>query len=259
VADRSYPARFARLAVRLRSRVDALRLQVSRAPLDRRLARAIRNARKRTGHPGVFDEIERERGALARRSDPLVDGTLEGVGPYDRGSVSDAEKDSKSPRDCRLLYNLVRAFEPHCVIELGTNIGISGAYMAAALKDCGKGGHLTTLEGSPYRMRLAKELHTRLNLDGVAYRQGMFANTLQPVLDELPPIDVAFIDGHHQYEPTLRYFDLIARHASPTCVFIFDDIGWSDGMKKAWSELRADPRLPITTTFAGLGIALKKF
>ena len=258
MADRSYPARFARLAVRLRSRVDALRLQVSGDPLDRRLAGAIRNARKRTSHPSAFAEIERERGALARRSDPLVDGTLEGVGPYDRGSVSDAEKDSKSPRDCQLLYNIVRAFEPRCVIELGTNIGISGAYIATALKDCGKGGRLTTLEGSPYRMRLAKALHAGLHLDNITYRQGMFANTLQPTLDELPPIDVAFIDGHHQYEPTLRYFDLIARHSSPTCVFIFDDIGWSDGMKKAWSELRTDPRLPVAITFAGLGVALKK-
>ena len=256
--DRRIMARLRGLAARVRHRTEVLRLQFSGDPRDRRLGRAVRNARRLAAQPDAFADIEREREAFARRTDPLVDGTLDGEGPYDRGSIADAAKVSKSPRDCLLLYSVVRAFEPRTVIELGTNIGISGAYIARALKDSGKGGRLTTLEGSPYRSRLAKELHTKLDIGNVSYRQGLFTDTLQSTLNEMPPIDVAFIDGHHQYEPTLQYFDLIARHSSPDCVFIFDDIGWSDGMKKAWLELRADPRLPVSITFAGLGVALKK-
>jgi predicted O-methyltransferase YrrM len=256
--DRRIMARVRGLAGRVRHRAEVLRLSLSGDARDRLLGGAVRNARKLAARPDAFADIEREREAFARRTDPLVDGTLDGEGPYDRGSVADAAKVSKSPRDCLLLYSVVRAFEPRNVIELGTNIGISGAYIARALKDSGKGGRLTTLEGSPYRSRLAKELHAKLDLGNVSYRQGLFSDTLQSTLNKMSPIDVAFIDGHHQYEPTLQYFDLIARHSSPDCVFIFDDIGWSDGMKKAWSELRADPRLPVSITFAGLGVALKK-
>ena len=47
------------------------------------------------------------------------------------------------------------AFAPAAVIELGTNVGISSAYIAAGLKD----GILTTLESSAHRLRLAQDLH----------------------------------------------------------------------------------------------------
>ena len=251
-------AKLAVLDRRLRHRAQLLRLQLSGDARDRLLAHAIRDAKRLATQPHAFAAIEQERAALAQRTDPLVDGTLTVEGPYDRGTVGEAEKASKRPIDARLLYSIVRAFEPRTVIELGTNIGISGAYIATALRDAGEDGHLTTLEGSPYRMRLAQTLHSTLGLNKVSYCVGLFTDTLQDVLNSIPPVDVAFIDGHHQYEPTLHYFDLIAKHASPDCVFIFDDIGWSDGMKKAWRELRADPRLPISIACGAIGVALKK-
>ena len=62
---------------------------------------------------------------------------------------------SKGRRFATFLYLLAREFKPQLALELGTNVGISSAYQAAALKLNGR-GKLVTLESSPYRLRLAK-------------------------------------------------------------------------------------------------------
>src|SRR5262245_28387124 len=53
---------------------------------------------------------------------------------------------STSPFWCLFLFKLIRATHPSVCLELGTGVGISGAYQAAALKVNGQ-GKLTTMEG----------------------------------------------------------------------------------------------------------------
>ena len=118
------------------------------------------------------------------------------------------------------------------------------------------GGRLVTLEASPYRQRLARELHGRVGLDNIDYRLGLFVDTLDAALDEFESFDFAFIDGHHQHEPTLDYFDRIWRHATPGAVFVFDDIRWSDGMQRAWAELQADPRIELAVDLYSVGVCI---
>jgi predicted O-methyltransferase YrrM len=148
-----------------------------------------------------------------------------------------------------VLYSLAAEYRPKSIIELGTNVGISSAYLAAA------GGHVTTLDVSRYRLRLAERLHreTGLSIDRV---QGYFTDTLDDTLADIAPVDMAFIDGHHQYQPTLDYFEAIAAKASPGCVFLFDDIRWSGGMKKAWAKLKSDPRFETVADLGGMGIGI---
>jgi len=114
---------------------------------------------------------------------------------------------------------------------------------------------VTTLEASPYRLRLAKANHERLALQ-LDYVQGLFSDTLDETLERLPPVDLAFVDGHHQYEPTLRYFEQIAAKAAPGCIFVFDDIRWSDGMRRAWRELKAKPVFEAVADLGDMGVAV---
>ena len=53
---------------------------------------------------------------------------------------------------------------------------------------------------------------------------GLFADTLEQVLQESEPIDYAFIDGHHLYQPTLDYFNMIWGYARDKAIFVFDNI-----------------------------------
>lgn len=223
-----------------------------------RIARVLdRLAERESGDQGqVIAGIEAERERMLATTATLTDGTLGQPGIYDADrTIRDACKASKPPVPSLLMHLLVREFEPLRVVELGTNLGISSAYQATALRANGP-GHIWTFEASRYRLRAARELHERLGLHNVSYVQGMFQHSLPESLPGIAPIDFAFIDGHHQHQPTLEYTNAIIAHSGPQCVFVFDDIRWSDGMKLAWRDLKRDRRFELVIDLYGIGICL---
>jgi predicted O-methyltransferase YrrM len=233
------------------------RLASLEPPFGARIARALARVASRRAEPDPLPgRIEALRAELLARTQPLVDGSLGAGGLYDEGqSVRAACAVSKGPPAAFLLYALVRELGPAQVLELGTNLGISSAYLAAALRANGRGA-LATLDASPYRQRIAAECHRRLGLPAVTYVQGLFGETLGRTLRALPPVDLAFIDGHHQYEPTLAYTEAILAAAADDAVLVYDDIRWSEGMERAWSELRADRRFRLVVDLDRLGLCV---
>lgn len=204
-----------------------------------------------------IDKIERERLRLSQDRSPLDDGTLSMAGMYDAdATISDACAVSKPSRPALLLYLLIRAFKPKSVIELGTNVGLSSSFIGMALKDNDDEGKLTTLDASPYRMRQAREVHDNLSLNNIAYVEGLFTDTLKPTLLRCPAVDFAFIDGHHQLQPTLDYFEEIVAFSVPGAIFVFDDIRWSEGMKQAWRTLSKDERFSLVLDLSSMGLCV---
>jgi len=206
---------------------------------------------------GWPSRIESERDRLLGREDILVDGSLGEGGISDEGeTIRSACESSKPLYPALLLYLLIREFNPTAVLELGTNVGISSAYIAAALKTNDRGGIVTTLEASPYRQKLAIEVHRNLALDNVTYVLGLFTDTLDSTLQNLGLVDFVFIDGHHQYKPTIDYFNRIWKFSRAGAIFLFDDIRWSRGMKQAWSEIKTDERLGLVVDLHSMGICV---
>jgi predicted O-methyltransferase YrrM len=205
-------------------------------------------------------KIENQRKYLLSRNEQLNDGSLGKGGLCDGGQTTIKQECeiSKLPKSALMLYLITRAVNPQKVIELGTNLGISSSYIGAALKVNGKNGRLITLDASPYRLKIAKEIHQNLGLDNIAYVEGLFTDTLSSTLRNMNSIDLAFIDGHHQYQPTLDYFEEILGFAKDDTVFVFDDIRWSDGMKKAWLELQSDRRLGLIVDCSSMGICVRR-
>jgi predicted O-methyltransferase YrrM len=178
------------------------------------------------------------------------------LGLYDEGvTVSDCADISRPARDGDFLYSLCLQLRPQTCLELGTNIGISSAYLAAGMRAAG-GGKLITLEASPVRAYLARKLHADLGLPTLDCRLGLFDDTLAPSLESLRSTNLVFIDGHHQYEPTLRYWNLIAPFCSPGSVVVFDDTRWSAGMIQAWDELKRDERFSSVVDLGWLGLCV---
>ena len=225
-------------------------------PMAQRLASAIVRVRQ-----GAFGEgaawmmkIEGEREKLLRRTDPLVQSGEVEPGPYDHGkSIGDVCGASKGARMAALLYALVDEFEPASAVELGANLGISASYQAAAMEVNGR-GHLLTLEASPFRTRLAQEVFASVGLSRVTCKVGLFADTLGSALREAAPVAYVFIDGHHQLQPTLDYFDEAYEHLADDAVVVFDDIRWSSGMREAWSRLQRDPRIKVAADLGHVGV-----
>ena len=171
-------------------------------------------------------------------------------------TLSDMTRSSKNPHWARLLFNVIRSLQPRTAIELGSCVGISASYQAAALELNGQGGRLVTLEGAEPLAARSERTLTELGLDKWAsVRLGQFADTLPEVLTELTPVDYAFIDGHHTESATLDYMEQILPHTSEEAVLVFDDIDWSPGMKKAWAQIVADPRFALTLDLGTIGFA----
>jgi hypothetical protein len=154
-----------------------------------------------------------------------------------------------------LLLRLVREFKPSVCLELGTCLGISTAFQGCALK-LNERGAVVTLEGSDTLASLAMENFRQLGLDNVTTVVGRFQDSLDAVLSDYKSIDFAFIDGHHDEKATLAYFAKIKPFLTDKAVLVFDDISWSDGMKRAWKAIAADADVKIALDMWEIGICV---
>jgi len=172
-------------------------------------------------------------------------------------SVGDACRSYSKPRTwATLLFHLVRKFRPVVCVELGTCLGVSAAYQAAALELNGE-GRLLTLEGSPAFAEIASfNLETLRLAHRAQVVVGRFQNTLNAVLEDVANVDYAFIDGHHDEHATLQYLEQFLPHLSSRAVLVFDDIAWSQGMRRAWARIRDDQRVDVSLDCSVLGICL---
>jgi predicted O-methyltransferase YrrM len=231
------------------STADAAVLELERSgePLPLAVAAALRAAaRAPEGEEAErLAAIERRRERLLAREDRLQGYTDLSVGAA-------CGRASKSARDAIVLFRLIRELRPSACLELGTNLGISGAYQASALVLNGS-GRMITLEGHAGRASIARETFAELGLSGIVdLRVGRFDATLQDALQT--PVDYAFIDGDHNEEPTIAYFEQISAAATRGALLVFDDIRWSDGMRRAWDRIAADPRLIASVALDRMGI-----
>jgi predicted O-methyltransferase YrrM len=152
----------------------------------------------------------------------------------------------------RRIFRLVRALRPASCLELGTSSGMSAAYIASALK-VNDEGSLITLEAAAEVASVARRNLQDLALDRIALVEvGAFREVLARELPRLPAdfFDLVFVDGHHDHDATLEYFETLLANIRDGGVVLFDDITWSKGMRRAWSKIVRHSRVK---TWRGLG------
>jgi predicted O-methyltransferase YrrM len=258
---------------RIRSRIEkagSLAGHTLRALGDRRrlrtlartsaVARGLVAAAERrfdAGELAVFDAIEERRRSLYARRDEIVwsieDPIDPAKAPPEMRQVVGwwAKNSSTKPHWGRLLYAIVREVAPQTYVELGACFGMSGLYIQAALKRTG--GRLITCEGSRARAEIAAENFRAMGFSNHEVVVGDFDRTLPEVIHRNAAIDMAFIDGNHHREPTLRYDTLVRGAARDNGVILHDDIRWSGEMIDAWREVAARP---ATTVYDGFRIGV---
>lgn len=165
-----------------------------------------------------------------------------------------ARHHSVSKRYGRLLYRMAAAFKPGIILELGTCLGISTAYMAAACPQ----GRVITIEGCPETAARAQQTFQRLGLRNVMAVNGIFNDVLPSLLPQLDRLDMVFVDGHHVKDAVLNYFKLITPLCHNDTVLIMDDIHWSQGMEEAWAEVIADERVRVSADLFQFGVLFFK-
>jgi predicted O-methyltransferase YrrM len=169
-------------------------------------------------------------------------------------TVNDVASASMGQQWARMLFHLCLGRQARSVVEMGSCVGVSGSYLAAALSELGA-GRLVTLDGAPAAAKLTNETFAKMGLDGIAAcRVGPFHKTLQATLEELDPIDLIFVDGHHHGPSTITYLEQIFPHMNPDGVIVFDDIRWSAGMLEAWKLIAANKGIKRSLDLGHMGI-----
>ncbi|GAA4783446.1 class I SAM-dependent methyltransferase [Olivibacter ginsenosidimutans] len=208
----------------------------------------------------ILDEqqIESKRSALKKDSRMIT------VTDYGAGSMlhhgkakkvkTIAKNALKPQRVAKLLARLANRFSPQMIIELGTCLGITTAYLASATPSA----HLISIEGCPQTAAIAQQNLQDLSIKNVTVKVGNFDELLPQILQEIPRVDFLFIDGNHRKEATLRYFNWCLPKVHPQTVLIFDDIYWSKGMKEAWTIIKAHPQVSLTIDLFYIGVVFFK-
>ena len=128
-------------------------------------------------------------------------------------------------------------------------------YRGAAL-ELNDSGRLTTIELHEPTAKIAEEYLQNLGVSRVSIRVGRFQNLLDGILKEMGTVDYVFIDGHHDEDATVSYFEQVLKYLAPTAVIIFDDIFWSVGMKRAWTAIQKNSKISLAIDMDRMGICV---
>jgi len=162
--------------------------------------------------------------------------------------VSVYAKQSAMPNfQVALMHRLVHYLKPASVLELGSNLGKSLAMMAAENPEC----ELIGVEGNSSVAAYANQNLRALQLGNAKVVCSTFDAFLEN--DKLS-FDMIFLDGDHHYEPTMRYFNAIKHRLNGGGAIVLHDLYYSDGMKRAWAEIKKDRNVTITIDLFFFGL-----
>jgi predicted O-methyltransferase YrrM len=160
-----------------------------------------------------------------------------------------AQSALKNKKYARLMYRLARHYQPSEILELGTSLGVTTAYLALA----NPAAKVSTIEGNPFIRKKAMEGFQFLSISNIESLEGNFDRELPLLLSKKNKIDLAYIDGNHKKEPTLTYFGEILEKIHDHSILVFDDIHWSAEMEEAWEEIKNHPAVQYTIDIFFLG------
>lgn len=149
-----------------------------------------------------------------------------------------------------LYFKLVNFTNSKYIVELGTSVGLNTLYLAKANSN----SRVITIEGSDALFKYASQLFEKEEAKNITAINDTFEQAFPAVLKEIPQLDLLFVDGDHQYDHTLGYFRQALTKKTNDSVFIFDDINWSEGMQRAWEEIKEHPEVTLSIDLLYVGI-----
>lgn len=150
----------------------------------------------------------------------------------------------------QLLFRMVKEYQPSVMVELGTSLGITSAYLAMG----NPAATFYTLEGAGAAAAVARENFEALGIRNTRLQTGNFDSLLPVLLEQLPRVDFCFIDGNHRQEPTERYFLQLLPRTGADSILVFDDIHWSAEMEAAWKTICSHPEVRCSIDLFFIGI-----
>jgi predicted O-methyltransferase YrrM len=153
-----------------------------------------------------------------------------------------------SPKFSQFLFRLIQYFKFENIIELGTSLGISTAYMGKANPDAS----IFTFEADQNALNIAKQIN---NKSKIKFHEGDIANLLPDILKKSNKnIDLVYADANHTFDASISYYNMILPYLTNQSIYIMDDIHWSAEMKRAWEELKLKKEVTSSIDLFDAGI-----
>ncbi|WKN40586.1 O-methyltransferase [Tunicatimonas pelagia] len=209
--------------------------------------------RNRSTH-SAFEAIEQYRRSLLASQENVTFHSMGAASQVDRSSDISVKRIARhslsKPRFGRFLYHLTQFQQPRYIVELGTSLGVTTLYLSLAGDDCA----VYTLEGCHDVATIAQQAFLNVQRPNIELREGNIDHTLPQLLQEIPQVDLAYIDANHRFEPTLNYFSQLLAKTHEQSILIFDDIHWSFGMRKAWKAIIQHPQVTLSVDLFDAGL-----
>ncbi len=154
-----------------------------------------------------------------------------------------------------VLYRLSSWYAPGTMMELGTGIGISTAYLSSGSPEA----NFYTVEGSNEKIEFAKSQLKESGFDHINFTHSTFEDCFSDLLLKMKSHCLIFIDGDHRYEPTVNTVrQILENDILEEVVIVLDDIHWSNEMERAWNELCKDARIDISVNLFFMGFLIRR-
>ncbi len=200
----------------------------------------------------AFDELNKIRVQLLQNNE-TIEVTDLGAGSKKMGTIrkiSDIAKYSAvNQKYGELLFRLTEYFKPESILELGTSLGLSSIYLSKAAPNA----EIISIEGCPNTYTFAKDLIEQHETRNTKITNSSFDTAFETSLHG-KMFDLVYIDGNHTYEATLKYFNELLKITNENSVLIFDDIYWSEGMTKAWEEIKEHASVTLSIDLYKIGL-----
>jgi len=154
-----------------------------------------------------------------------------------------------------LFYLIKKQKEPH-VLEIGTNLGMSGSYILSALKNKQK-SYFSTMEGVSDLCKISAQKFKLIDQEKRhEIIEGLYENTFFKIINRGKKYNFFFIDGNHQKEATLSYFFKLKAILNKPSILLFDDINWTPDMHQAWLIIKDDLDVLYSIDFFKWGLVI---
>ncbi len=199
----------------------------------------------------AFSQIEVERDKLLNQEKMIEYQDLGAKKRMVKTRISKLASKSLMPEEKDVfLFQLCHWLKPNAVVELGTCLGITSAYLAKAYPS-----KIYTFEGIPAIATEAYKVWDNLTIYNIELIAGPIENTLPQFLTVLKsPIDIAIIDANHSYQATINNFEMLLPVMSEQGCIVLDDIYWSKEMALAWQEIIKRPEITVSIDLFHLGL-----
>lgn len=148
-----------------------------------------------------------------------------------------------------LLFNLSKEYGSPLIVELGTSLGISSMYLAAASPEV----PVYTIEGCGDLAELACQNIREAGIKNIRVMNGSFDEMIPLIKKMNVSPGLVFIDGDHKKDSVVRYFMDFAGISNSNTLIVIDDISISEEMAEAWELIKKHEKVTATIDLYRMG------